>query len=402
MPALYKKQYDALFGPERYSVTAGSTKSGKTQGALIWQATKVLECKKQGNHWWVAPVYSQAEIAFNRAKNMFRGLCSPNKSSLKLVFANGAIWQFKTGDKPDNLYGEDVYSVVFDEFTRAREEAWYAVRSTVTATEAPVRFIGNAKGRGWGYKLGRAAQQGKENWKYHEINASDAVAAGVLSEVEIMDAEKTLPHDVFRELYYCEPSDSGGNPFGLKRIQECISPLSTKKPIKFGVDLAKKLDYTVVIGVDEDNNVCSFDRWKDTPWNDTIRKIQNIVGKTTCLVDATGVGDPIFESLSGTSSGNYIPYVFTSKSKQMLLENLAVQIQSREIGFPESEITEELEVFEYEISRTGYKYSAPQGLHDDCVIALSLAAYAKQQVLVLESLSKEKDKENDDQIWTTL
>jgi hypothetical protein len=38
-----------------------------------------------------------------------------------------------------------------------------------------------------------------------------------------------------------------------------------------------------------------------------------------------------------------------------------------------NQLTEELEVFEYQYTATGVKYSAPSGFHDDAVMALALA-----------------------------
>jgi hypothetical protein len=55
------------------------------------------------------------------------------------------------------------------------------------------------------------------------------------------------------------------------------------------------------------------------------------------------------------------------------MEGLAKAIQERKITFPDGPIKDELESFEYEFSRTGVKYSAPSGLHDDCVCSLALA-----------------------------
>ena len=55
------------------------------------------------------------------------------------------------------------------------------------------------------------------------------------------------------------------------------------------------------------------------------------------------------------------------------MEGLQVAIQQRKIGFPEGIITNELESFEYESTRTGVRYNAPIGMHDDCVNALALA-----------------------------
>jgi hypothetical protein len=64
---------------------------------------------------------------------------------------------------------------------------------------------------------------------------------------------------------------------------------------------------------------------------------------------------------------------FTAKSKQQMMEGLAVAIQQRKITFPEGLITQELGDFEYEYTRTGVRYSAPTGMHDDCVCSLALA-----------------------------
>jgi len=64
---------------------------------------------------------------------------------------------------------------------------------------------------------------------------------------------------------------------------------------------------------------------------------------------------------------------FTSQSKQKLMEGLAVAIQSRRIWYPKGPIQDELEQFEFVVTRTGVSYSAPEGFYDDCVCALALA-----------------------------
>jgi hypothetical protein len=67
-------------------------------------------------------------------------------------------------------------------------------------------------------------------------------------------------------------------------------------------------------------------------------------------------------------------FVFTSQSRQQLMEGLALAIQQRRVTYPAGRIVDELETFGYEYNRTGgVKYVAPQGLHDDCVMALALA-----------------------------
>lgn len=372
MPSLYAKQRAAFFTDARYSVTEAATKAGKTVAAIVWQAEQVMADQREGNHWWVAPVYPQSEIAYRRAKRMFRGLYTHNDTEKRLTFRNGAVWWFKSGEKPDNLYGEDVYSAVIDEFTRCREDSWHAVRSTLTATRGPIRMIGNVKGRGnWGYKFAQKIRQGGIDGEYHVITADDAVAAGVMQEAEVQDAEAALPDAVFRELFYCEPSDDQGNPFGITHIARCVAPLSTRTPAYFGVDLAKSHDWTVIVGLDDAGHVCSFDRFQDS-WERTTERVLSTVNGWPTMADSTGVGDPIVEKMQRVRK-NIEGFKFSATSKQQLMEGLAVAIQSGGVRFPDNEIRKELEIYEYEYTRTGTRYTAPAGLHDDCVCALALA-----------------------------
>jgi len=375
-PWLYKKQEEAIFCDERYSVVEASTKSGKTAGCMVWLAEQAaIHGGLNMNYWWVAPIYGQAEIAYRRLKaGLGEGNYIANGSNLTVTLANGSVIWFKGGDKPDSLYGEDVHAVVIDEATRCKEEVWHAVRSTVTATRAPVRIIGNVKGRkNWAYQLARKAESGVVGWRYSKITAADAVAANVLQAEEVAEAQRDLPEQVFKELYLAEPSDDQGNPFGIDAIYKCAAPMSNKEPVCWGWDLAKSVDWTWGIALDENGAVCRSERWQ-SPWEETLKRIVNITGDVPALVDSTGVGDAILEFLAKAGS-NFEGFKFTSTSKQQLMERLAVAIQQQQITFPEGQLFNELLSFEYVYTRTGAQYSAPSGLHDDGVCSLALAVY---------------------------
>ncbi len=379
-PELADYQLAGLFGDARYAIVEASTKAGKTVACLVWIVEQALKGKHGQEFWWVAPVYNQARIAYRRLKfGLDKSIFTPNESELSISLINGTRIVCKSAEKPDNLYGEDVYGAVFDEASRAREEAWFALRSTLTATRAPVRIIGNVKGRkNWAYMLARKAEAGEPDMSYKKITAYDAVEAGILAKDEIEDARRQLPENVFRELYLAEPSDDEGNPFGIAAIRACIKPLSDLPPRAFGVDLAKSVDWTTVYGLDANKDVCVFERFQK-PWNETITEIRRIVGKLPALVDSTGVGDAVLESLQKGGFSNFEGFKFTAASKQQLMEGLAVAIQQKEIGFPDGVTVKELESFEYEYTRTGVRYSAPDGMHDDCVCGLALANEAANQ-----------------------
>jgi len=354
--------------------------TGKTVGCIVWLFEQAMQGKEGQNFWWVAPVADQANIAFDRMRNYLprSGVYTANLTSKVLTLANGARIWFKSADKPDSLYGEDVYAAVVDEASRVKDGSWHAVRSTLTATQGKVRIIGNVKGRkNWFYALSRRAQSGQEGYSYSKLTAYDAVEAGVLKLEEVEDAKAALPEHVFRELYLAEPADDGGNPFDVKRIDACatLAEVTTNNPIVWGWDVAKSVDWTVGIGLDQYGQVCRFERFQK-PWAETIASIREITGDITAIVDSTGAGDPIADALQRGSAGNFTAFHFSQSSKQKLMEGLALAISKSQIKIvKDSVLHQELLDFEYIYTQTGVKYSAPAGCHDDTVCALALAVH---------------------------
>lgn len=379
-PPITAYQEAIIDSPARFTVTEAGTKTGKTASHVIWSTEQALDLKHGQRGWWVAPIFAQAEIAFNRLRNQFepKGVLKINESKLTITFPKGGILQFKSAEKPDNLFGEDVYFAVFDEFTRAREDAWFALRSTLTATNGKCKLIGNAKGKkNWGYKLGVRAKNGEAGYEYHRITAWDAVNAGILDRAEVEQAMRDLPEAVFKELYLAEASEDGSNPFGLDAIRRNIKPLSTLPTEAFGIDLGKKIDWTVIIGLDRNGDTSYFERFQNE-WDATEKRIIEVVGNLPAHVDSTGLGDPLVERMSRKchrmKGVNYGTSQENKPTKQRLMEGLGAALSANEIGLIAGAMQDEFEGFEYEWSATGrMKYSAPVGSHDDIVNATALA-----------------------------
>lgn len=380
-PFLYPKQRAAIFSEERYAVIEATTKSGKTVGCMAWLLEQAFTGKPNWNYWWVAPILAQARIPFRRIKSgLPQSVYFANETELTLTLPNGAVMWFKGADHPDSLYGEDVYAAVIDEATRCKEDAWHAVRSTLTATRGPVRIIGNVKGRrNWAYYLARKAEAGEPGMHYAKITAPDAVSAGILNADEVEDARRQLPVDVFNELYMAEPSDDAGNPFGISAIAACVGPTHEScAPDVWGWDLAKSIDWTVGTALCSHGVVCRFLRFQK-PWQETIETVAQATTGSRALVDSTGVGDSILEALQRKNSASFEGFKFTAPSKQQLMEGLAVAIQQKQVTYPDGTLRAELDAFEYVYSRTGVSYSAPEGLHDDCVCSLALAVAKRRR-----------------------
>ncbi len=373
-PPLTDYQFEAYWNPARHVLVEGATKTGKGHAGMVWLFEQAILVAKHINYWWAAPVYPQSAIAYRRLKDAIPiDLRRPNDSDMTLTLPNRRVIWFKSCEKPDNLFGEDVGAAVIDEASRVRPESWHAIRTTLTSTRGPIRSVGNVKGKkNWFYQLCRKAEAGEPDMVYRRFLSAQAVAAGILRQEEIDGAKRDLPDGVFKELYLAEASDDGGNPFGIESIRARIAPLAVGPAEVFGADLAKSVDWTVLTGLDKAGAVCRHERFQ-APWQETIARIGAVVGGAPCLVDSTGVGDPILEALQRAKSGIFEGYKFTQESKQKLMEGLAVAIQRGEVSYPDGAIVSELESFEYEYTRTGVHYSAPAGMHDDCVCSLALA-----------------------------
>lgn len=397
-PGLYPKQEAAIFAKERFAVVEASTKSGKTAGCIVWLVEEALKGQSGWQYWWVAPTREVAKIAYRRTKRIFPpGSVVDNRAYLTIELPNGATVSFRGADNPDALFGEDVHGAVIDEATRCKEEAWAAVRSTVTFTQGRVRIIGNVKGKkNWAYRLARRAENGEPDMAYARLTIHDAVGAGLIPQSEIEAARRDLPETVFNELYLAIASDDGGNPFGLQNITACVqnyvartgnqNPVTGTESVDliltpgmralpvhgWGWDLAKSNTWTAGVGLDEQYTVTRFHRWHGRPWNVTLDDIAALVGPGAALIDQTGVGNPIVETLQRRAAA-IEGFTFTEVSKQQILEQLAVTIARQQLAIPEGPLAQELRDFEYTYTRRGVRYAAPEGATDDCVMALALA-----------------------------
>jgi len=389
---LYPKQAAIVDDLARFTICEASTKAGKSMSHLEW-LLEVAIAKGFGEWWWVAPIYATSKMMFRRCTRRLQGYIlsgsvytrvgpaipyTENKSELFIEVGGARIW-FKGADNPDSLYGEDVQGAVGDEITRWKEESWHALYSTLSATGGPCKLIGNVKGRrNFAYKLARKAEAGEPGWGYHKLVATDAVAAGIMDASILASARRDLPEAVYKELYEAEASDDQGNPFGFAAIKACIGKRSDKATRSMGWDLAKSVDWTWGVGLDADGAQTVSERFQSS-WELTIERIVRVTGRVPSLVDSTGVGDPIVENLQKKARNVFTGYKFTSPSKQQLMEALAVSIQQGELTIYDPLLINELNDFEFQYTRTGCKYSAPEGAHDDGVCALALANYHRSR-----------------------
>lgn len=391
LPTLYPAQHAAIFSEARYSLIEASTKAGKTFGCMIWQMSRVLSVP--GEHWWIAPTKDVSGIAYKRCVELTKDIAvKTNDSKYQIFFPNGSVWWFRGSDNTDSLYGEDVQSVVIDEASRCKDGVWPAVRSIITSTRAPVRMIGNVRGRkNWFWKLCRKAEQkqkrhtqGGKRWRHTKLTAYDAVAGGVLANAEVEDARESLDKAVFEELYLAIESDAASSPFGSALERRKQVGLAPGPAVAFGVDVAKKLDFMVIIGLNAKGEVCHFERFNQMTYPNVVARIKTVCGDVRTYIDATGVGEPVVDFCQAEMMA-CAGFMFTPSSRVRLFDGLQKALQSNQTSILEGDCYDELDTFEYSWTKYGKDYRQLEGVHDDCACAHALAVAAMSLPIIHEA-----------------
>ena len=363
LPKPHINQKKILECDRRFIVVMCGRRFGKSE---LSQIMGIKEAITGGQVAYITPTYKLAKAFFERltAAIPFKN----NISNLKIYCPNNGSIEFYTGERLDNLRGRKFNLVIIDEaaFIPDLESGWQnSIRPTLTDYEGKAVFLSTPRGKNFFYSM--FMKQGENDWQSFKFSTYDNP---YINTREIDEARLQLPEVVFEQEYLANPAENSANPFGNAYIKNCIRPISSQQIVSYGIDLAKSVDFTVIIGLDNGGNVAYFDRFQ-MDWHNTKETIRRLP-IAPILADSTGVGDPILEDLKREGI-NIEGLKFTSQSKQQLMEGLAQAIQQGKIGYPEGVIVDELDIFEYQFTANGVRYSAPSGFHDDCVMALALA-----------------------------
>jgi len=389
LPPPHRGQRVWIDRPERFLVVAAGTKAGKTFGAVLWLVREAWT-HPDTICWWVAPVYKQAKIAYRLMRRMLNRIRGPGgrkfpfravDGELEIELPNGTLIQFRSAEDPDNLFGEGVTAAVFDEASRAREEAWIALRSTLTFTRGRCLLIANAKGKkNFFYRLWLHGQD-PEMPEFASFRQPTTANPWIPPE-EIESARRVLPADAFRELYLAEFLDDAAAVF--RGYMDCVAgTLEPPRPGGYyviGADFARLRNWSVFTVMDAElRHVVEHVRLQGEPWTSQVERLGRLAelyNGAQVFADATGVGDPICEALE--ERGVWVERVkITPELKRELVLRLQGVIERQEITYPEiPALLHELDVFTYEVTPKGHvRYTAPSGYHDDCVDSLALAVY---------------------------
>lgn len=373
-------------------IVACGVRWGKTWCAAMEGLAAAMEPRERSIGWIVAPTYDLSERVFNQivliaASHLRHRILELKEHEHRLVLRNlgGGLSEVrgKTADNPISLLGEGLDFVIVDEASRLKPAIWENYLSQrLIDRRGWALLISTPRGKGYFHDLFRRGQGADPDYQSWNL---PSWSNPLLDRAVIEQERERLPERVFRQEYGGEFIEGSGAVF--RNVRECATG-EWKKPIKdeiyvAGVDLARVEDFTVLVIVHRDSaQVVYAERFTKLDWSIQVNRIEAACDRfnhAAVLVDSTGAGEPVYENMRAAGI-KATPYPFTQKSKAALVDNLSLMFEQKLLVLPKPqvfpELIDELEAFEYSVTDSGtVRTSAPSGIHDDCVIALALAAW---------------------------
>lgn len=391
LPHPHPAQYEIMTHPAKYKVVACGRRFGKT----LMAAELAIECLFAGRKALLSsPTQDQSDRFWDYVKDWmadeFANKRAHKNENRRIVRRGPGEIRVKTGREPDVLRGGDADLIVFDECALLEPEVWYQVGMPMLADrDGYALFLSTPRRRNWFYTLfAKAVQENPDNdpsgrWAWW--NASSH-ANPYLSEAVLTDMIGDMHDEDYRQEILAEFLESEGAVF--RHIERAagvgpgLTPVTRKAPYPgrfvFGLDWGLMNDYTVIVVFDADRReMVDMDRFRRIDWNVQHGRLRTmydrwlpylIVAEQNSLGNAP-TAELIRESLPVR------PFETTPTSKAPLIESLVLAFDRDEIRILNDAVLKD-EFKSYERKMTLYNrstYSAPPGLHDDCVIATALA-----------------------------
>jgi len=307
------------------------------------------------------------------------------------LFNNSKLY-IRSATNPDSIVSKGYSLIIIDEAALISKEVFQKqILPTARRNGCKIVLISTPRGKNWFHDLFLKGQDPAEKmyisfkqpwWKrpnYPKL---------------LVDLMKDLPEHIRKQEFEAEFLDNSGGTFtNLAAVfqgkpvefesqqQEWVHPkideLIKTTDFVVAVDLAKMVDYTVITGFDsQTKEMVYYKRMNRMDYKkvlDDIHRTAAWLNYADIIYDGTGVGGSFGDFLS--ADFNTHSFVFTNQSKNDLVNRLIIATEYCSIKMPNlTTVRHEFEVFRFNLTRTGMmSYSAPDGMHDDCVMSIALA-----------------------------
>lgn len=394
----FPAQQEIFNCPAQYVIVPKGRRFGATNGAANNFISMALRRKFQRG-LWVDTVNANIEKYVDRyfIPKLLKLGASGEKWSWhkqqKILEIFDSYIDFRSVDQPENIEGFAYDYAFLNEagIILKNEYLWYnAIQPMLLDYHGRCVIAGTPKGQGLFHTLyERGLDEKQPNYASFKFTTYDNP---YMPRSGIAEMISTMPQRVVSQEIYAEFLDDTGVVFrGVREVAtldpNALPDVDYTHIYVIGCDVAKLVDYTVIAVYDRTDNRQVFQmKFNNLEWPAISGRIQHVSRKynnALVILDSTGVGEPTYDMLSRTGVP-VEPIHLTNELKKQIIEKLSNWIETKMFRMLKiDETINELNSFTYDISeKTGrIFYNAPQGFHDDIVIAHALAVWGMQPVM---------------------
>ena len=380
LPALHKGQKDVKKRAKRWNVVC----CGRRWGKNVLQHELCSEMVLQGVPvGWGCPTYKNMSEDWRTLVKILEPVTvTTNREERRIEVIGGGVLEMWTLVNPESIRGRRYKRFMMNEAASVPNmmDTWnQIIRPTLIDLTGDAWFFGTPKGRNAFYQLYTIGVDDDQNlWKSFHYTSYDNP---FLDPSELDELKMTMTERDYRQEIMAEFLEGEGQV--LRNVDNCMNALPSVPEehkghyIVAGVDWGKHLDYTVIsVGCANCRKELEIDRFNQIDYALQRMRLIRLMQKWNvrdCLAESNAMGTPIIEQLQ--REGVLVRGFTTSNtSKMVLIESLGLDMEKASIQFINDPVARnEIEALERTVTETGLsKYAAPQGMHDDTVIARAL------------------------------
>lgn len=380
LPKLRSDQAAIIAHPAKIKVLSMGRRWGKTvTGGVV----EMNVLRQHGRAAWVVPTYKNGRALWRWVSSVCAplaqaGYMSISKTERVITTHAGGFFGMYSAENIDSIRSESFNLIIGDEAARISGEGWQdAVRPTLADADGDEILISTPKGKNWFYNEYQAGIRGDDGVMSWTAPTNANPMETIRKAFEL--ARTRVPDRTFRQEWQAEFVDDGAL---FRNIYE-LSTLKTQEPEEgsqyvIGVDWGRTVDATVFCVMDiNTKNQVNVDRMNDTDYATQRIRLQVLskrYNNAQVLAESNSIGRPNIEELQNMGV-NIQGFHTDNKSKSQIIQALELAFEQKTVNLLDNEIQKaELASYESERLPSGLiRYNAPDGMHDDTVIALALA-----------------------------
>ena len=348
-----------------------------------------LSCANAGAQVaWMPPTYKNARPLWRFAEQMTAPVANRldiNKTERTIEFPSGGSLAIYTADSPVGILGNAFDLFVMEEAARVREDVWTeTVLPTLADRDGKAYLISTPRGRNWFWREFQLGLEDGVDQVSFQAPSRDNPNPRIQGAYD--KAKTRLSQRTFSQEWDAQFIEDGAGVIRYVDRQATATRREEPEPghqYTIGADWGRTGDATwfCVLDIHTKENVFN-DRMTETDYNLQRTRLKALAARynqASVMAEYNSIGGPMVEKLQDEGL-EITAFTTTNNSKMLLIDALALAFELGSITVePDPVLIGELKAFESERLPTGLiKYGAPEGMHDDGVIALALAYHSAE------------------------